>query len=470
MATIKERRAKDGALSYVITVAGGMDCSGKQIRHYRTWKPVQGATKRQIEKGLSRAVSDFEREIEQGFQLDNRQKFADYAEYVLAIREESGTKPRTIDRYRGLLVRINEAIGHIKLLDIRPQHLNSLYQNLREEGIRRSGTSARVKIDLSAWLKERKISRAEISRRSDVSATTISTATCGKTISAEKAESIAKAMDIDVEAVFEITKNNAPLSSKTVLEHHRLISTILDQAEKEMLIPYNPAKKVRPPKVEYKEAVCYRQEEMDAIITALDEHAPLKWRTLVYLLIDTGCRRGEGCGLKWEDVDHHAGIITIRRSLNYGGSKRGIYEGSTKTGSIRSIKLSPEVLDLLEQHRKEQFKLRFANGDRWQNTGYVFTRDNGQCINPDTITSWLHDFAKRYNLPPLHPHAFRHTAASSMIAAGVDIVTTSRTLGHANPTTTANIYAHQIQEANAKAEEARSAVFARRRTAMKKQA
>ena len=73
---------------------------------------------------------DFERSIEQGFALDNRQTFAEYADYVLDLKQRTGTKARTLDRYRDLLVRINQAIGHIKLNKIRPQHLNDFYQNI----------------------------------------------------------------------------------------------------------------------------------------------------------------------------------------------------------------------------------------------------------------------------------------------------------------------------------------------------
>ena len=69
--------------------------------------------------------------------LDNRQTFAEYAAYVLELKERSGTKSKTIDHYRELMGRINQAIGHMKLADIRPQHLNSFYKNLSEPGIRR---------------------------------------------------------------------------------------------------------------------------------------------------------------------------------------------------------------------------------------------------------------------------------------------------------------------------------------------
>ena len=65
-------------------------------------------------------------------------------------------------------------------------------------------------------------------------------------------------------------------------------------------------------------------------------------------------------------------------------------------------------------------------------------------------------------MPHIHPHAVRHTAASTMIANGVDIVTAANELGHAGATTTATIYAHRIAEAKARAENVRADVFKRR--------
>ena len=60
-------------------------------------------------------------------------------------------------------------------------------------------------------------------------------------------------------------------------------------------------------------------------------------------------------------------------------------------------------------------------------------------MNPDSITDWLDKFSKANNLPHVHPHAFRHTAASTMIANGIDIVTVANELGHTNPMTTATV-------------------------------
>lgn len=155
MATIEKSIGKTGT-SYRITVYSGFDTQGKRIRHRQTYKPDPSMTPRQIEKAVQRAATDFERSIEQGFVLDNRQTFAEYAAYVLDLKERSGTKSKTLDRYRELMGRINQAIGHIKLADIRPQHLNSFYNNLSEPGIRETGGIATAKIDLATWLKANK--------------------------------------------------------------------------------------------------------------------------------------------------------------------------------------------------------------------------------------------------------------------------------------------------------------------------
>ena len=411
-------------------------------------------------KALSRAVSDFEREIEQGYRLDHKQTFAEYADYVINLKESTGTKPRTIERYRALLVRVNRAVGHMKLTDILPQHLNAFYQNLSEEGVRQDGERAFLKMDFKEWLDERGISIAEMARRTGVSQATLASAISGKAIMRPKAERVAAVMDRPLNEVFRLEKDTSPLSAKTVLEHHRLISTIMTQAEREMLIPFNPAAKATPPKVHRSAPDYYQQDEITRILEALDS-APLKWRTMTYFLIDTGCRRGECCGLKWTDFDFESGIVTIERALLY-STNLGVYEGTTKTGNSRVLALAPETLEVLQEWKAEQDSMKAAYGDAWTDTGYVFTQDNGERMNPDSLTDWLNKFSRENGLPHIHPHAFRHTAASLMIASGVDLVTAAGELGHASATTTANIYAHRIQEAREKAKNVRAGIFKRK--------
>ena len=93
MANIRKVEGKTGT-AYKITVFSGTDAEGRQVRHYRTWKPEPGMTARQIEKAVQRAAVDFERELELGYQADNRQTFAQYAEYVMKLKERAGLKPK----------------------------------------------------------------------------------------------------------------------------------------------------------------------------------------------------------------------------------------------------------------------------------------------------------------------------------------------------------------------------------------
>lgn len=463
MASIKRYDCKTGP-SYKITVTQGRDMNGKQVRHYKTWTPAPGMTERQMQKAVQKAAMEFEQSIELGYQTDNRQTFAEYAAYVLDLKLRTGKlKIRTFDRYQGLLERINQGIGHLKLSEIRPQHLNQFYRNLEESGIRKGTGRAAAKVDLAALLKAEQRTRKSIADKAGISASTVSAASLGKPVELPIAEAICKALNKPLDSVFQVEKDRRGLADKTILEHHRLISSVLAQAEKEMLVPYNAAEKATPPTVKRQEPNYFQPEDMASILDAL-ELEPLKWRALVHLLIVTGCRRGEIAGLKWDKVDLEQGRIKIDRALLITPSK-GVYEDSTKTEDTRHLRIPNETVQLLKQYRASQWELKLKNGDRWIETGYVFTTDNGDHIRPDSITGWLNDFSKRRGLPHINPHAFRHTVASVLIANGTDVVTVSKQLGHASVTTTESFYSHIIEESKAQAAECLADVMLRRKQA-----
>ena len=449
MASIIKIEGKTGT-SYKITVSHGRDNTGKQMRHYLTWTPPQGTTQRQIDKEVARIALNFETKIKDGFAIDNRQTFAEYAEYVIELKERAGMKHRTIELYRSLLKRINPAIGHIRVSDIRPAHLNAFYANLAEKGMRVKQDKA-CSDTLAILLKEKKLSHVMLAEHAGVSATTVATAKHGQNISLEKAVAIAKALDKKVEELFTVESNTAPLSGKTISQYHRLISTILAQAEKEMIVLYNAASKATPPRTVHKEAETFQPEELIAIREAL-EAEPIKWKTATHLLLITGCRRGEIMGLKWSKIDWDNNQIKIDCALLYSPT-RGVYEDSTKTSTTRYIKLPAETMKLLREYRAHYNALRLLNNPNWHDTDYLFVRDNGLPSTPDSLTSWLSEFAKRHNLDKVHPHKFRHTMASLLYFGGVDGVTISKRLGHAKVSTTSDIYSHIIKEADERASE-----------------
>jgi len=74
-------------------------------------------------------------------------------------------------------------------------------------------------------------------------------------------------------------------------------------------------------------------------------------------------------------------------------------------------------------------------------SGHVITAEDGQPMYPDSPTRWLSKFAKRNNLPPIHPHKFRHSCATALLEAGVDLKTVQNRLGHADIAMAMNNYA-----------------------------
>lgn len=186
---------------------------------------------------------------------------------------------------------------------------------------------------------------------------------------------------------------------------------------------------------------------MTAIREAL-ETEPIKWKTLVHLLLITGVRRGELLGLKWDKVDMDGNRLHICNNVLY-TPDRGIYEDTPKTStSDRFITVPPETVRLLRQYKAWQNEERLRLGRYYQYQGFVFSQDNGSPMHPDSVTDWLKKFSKRHGLPHINPHAFRHTMASMLYFNGVDSVSISKRLGHAQVSTTANIYAHVMEEAD----------------------
>lgn len=165
------------------------------------------------------------------------------------------------------------------------------------------------------------------------------------------------------------------------------------------------------------------------------------------MILFSGMRRGEVCGLTWTDIDFEHGVVDINKSSLY-LVDRGIFDDDTKNiSSRRVIRLPDQTFKLLRAWKTEQDKQRLKVGDRWQDSGKVFTSWDGNPIHPDTVSGG-HDFIKRHNLPDVTVHSLRHTNATQMIANGTDIKTVSKRLGHANVTTTGNIYTHAIKTAD----------------------
>ena len=464
MATIKKHVSKAGKITYYIRTYDGYDSKGKQIERSMTWKPSENMTPKQIEKELQRQVVIFEESVKKGTCLDSNTRFSEYAEKWLENNKPPILAPKTYERYKALLKNINMAIGEIKLVKLQSHHLQEFYNNLREKGIKQVGSYA-VANKLRSIMKQKKLTQKKLAELAGVSSTTISTA-CKQNghISIESARKIAQGLNMPLTKVFQVQNETGGLSSKTILHHHRLISSILAQATRDRIVPFNVADRnyMKAPKQEHKEAAFLDDEQTQHVLELLDD-VPIKWKTIMYLLLFSGMRRVELLGLEWNDIDFDNKVIHIRRTSQYVQDMGIITKSPKNDTSSRTIKLSEMMFDQLREYQQYWQQLRKDLGDNWQNmieitladgrkqtviNNRLFIKDDSTPMNPDSVTDWTSKFVKRNNLPHFTPHSLRHTHATLLIAEGVSIPTVSRRLGHSSISTTSKIYVHAIQSAD----------------------
>nr|WP_300184230.1 tyrosine-type recombinase/integrase [uncultured Agathobaculum sp.] len=447
MATITKR-----GNSYRITVSCGYDLNGKQLRRTMTWTPEPGMTRRQTEKELDRQAVLFEERCRTGQVLDGNIKFADFAERWFKDYAEKQLRPTTVARYHVLMPRINAAIGHIRLDKLQPHHLMQFYNNLAETGVRED-MRYQSTVDFKALLKSRGMTKREFAKQANLSVYVLDSMTRGDKVSATSAHKIASTLKLPLDKVFRPAEGKDTLAVSTILHHHRLISSMLSTAVKWQLIFSNPCSRVVLPKNKRKEAVYLDEDQAAQLLQALEGES-LQHQVIVKMLLYTGMRRGELCGLEWKDIDFERAVISVRRSSLYLSGK-GVFEDETKNEtSERCMKVSDDVIAMLRIWRAEQAKERLRLGDQWQDNDRLFTAWNGAPIRPDVITAWFHKFVTKNGLPPIHVHSLRHTNATLLIAAGTNLTTVAARLGHANTTTTSKIYAHAIKSADQAAAEA----------------
>ena len=463
MATVKKHISKNGKITYYIRCYDGYDRNGKQIERSITWKPSDNMTPKQIEKELKRQVILFEESVKNGSCFDSNTRFADYSETWLENNKPPQLAPKTYERYKSLLKNINQAIGDIKLSKLQSHHLQKFYNNLRENGIKRVGAYASSD-KISEILLSKSISRKKLAELSGLSSTTISSACKANRISTESAEKIADALKIPVNQLFNLHTETTGLSSKTILHHHRLISSILAQAARDRLVPINIADKnyMKAPKLERKKADYLDDEQVKLVLELLDKE-PIKWKTALYMLIFSGIRRGELLGLEWTDIDFENQVIHIHNTSQYVQGMGIITKCPKNDTSQRTIKLSSDIFELLREYHEYWLNMRRNLADKWQHfieitladgtrktvrNERLFIKDDSTPMHPDSLTDWTKKFVKKNHLPHFSPHSLRHTHASILIANGVNIPTVSRRLGHSSIATTTKVCLHAIQSAD----------------------
>jgi integrase len=176
----------------------------------------------------------------------------------------------------------------------------------------------------------------------------------------------------------------------------------------------------------------------------------------------TGMRLGEVLALRWGRVYLDRNTISVRDALEHTKVHGIRFKPPKSKAGRRDVTLPDLLTDLLREYRREQLELRLKLGaGRLDEDAVLFSDIDGNPPSPNALSAAWSDFAERIGLPDVTFHALRHTHASQLIDAGVDIVTISKRLGHAKPDITLRIYAHLFRKDDSKAAAAINAALKR---------
>lgn len=229
------------------------------------------------------------------------------------------------------------------------------------------------------------------------------------------------------------------LSDSVVRTTHMVLHQALDYAVREKLILENPTKGTKIPKANYAPMKVLDEVQLSAFLEVIEQD-PV-WYDFFYTELTTGLRRGEMCGLMWQDFNPKNGTLQVKRQLTKNpGSDPTVSAPKTKT-SIRLIHLPPSTVNLLVERKKQSY------------SNWIFPNPvKPECpMSPDAPYRRLKVLLRYANIPPIRFHDLRHTFATHAMSNGVDPKTLSSILGHTNASFTLDTYTHVTNEMQQKA-------------------
>lgn len=452
MASISKRLRKDGGVSYLIRVFVEETGDGKQRTRSTTWRPPEGMRPASADKEARRQAVLFEQRVRQGLEgMGSRIRFGDWARHWLETQPLAAS---TREGYRQLMKRIEPELGGIWLDKLNARHIERFYAVLRQPDVRAGGGWAKGE-HLAEALEQQALSLTACAKLAGTSRATVTAAARGGRVQLASALKIARALGCPPENLFSL--HPEALSNVTLVHYHRLICAILAKAKRERLVPYNvAAEQVTAPRAARKEAKYLNEVQARRLFETVMAWPDIRVKTALTLLLFTGMRKGELCGLSWPDIDFEACTVQVRRASQWQPG-RGVVEVKTKTASsVRAIDVPRLVMDQLAQYRSWWQARAAQQGARWQGGELqrLFVREDGRPILPHTINDWVDKAARACDLPPITPHSLRHTFATLQITAGVDVRTLQARTGHAQASTLVNIYSHAVKSAQKRAADA----------------
>jgi integrase len=241
----------------------------------------------------------------------------------------------------------------------------------------------------------------------------------------------------DIEALI-LSLREKGLSDSTVRQVYTILRAGLDGAVADGLLARNPAALVQRPGVARQEARHLDATEVAAVLQAAQAS---RYHAALALIASTGLRKGEALALRWEHVDLDAGRIRVTATLGRIG-KRLVVSEPKSARARREIPLAPAVVTLMRKHRAQQNGEKLRMGDKWTDTGLVFTTGLGTPVDPRSFLRVMQEAAATAGIAGVGVHTLRHSVAVGWLESGTHIKEVADLLGHSSIAVTGDVYGH----------------------------
>jgi integrase len=241
---------------------------------------------------------------------------------------------------------------------------------------------------------------------------------------------------------------------------HAVVNKMLHDAERKGLVTRNVARLANPPSLttarsKGPEMRVWTPDELTSFLASIEGN---RNEALFRLLAMTGMRRGEVVALRWSDVDlaHHR--LTVNQSASVIRGEEVVDTPKTRR-SRRVIDLDPDTVTLLKQHRARQREFFLMVGVTATASDRVFTNEVGDPLRPASVGQAFRRLVDAAGVPVIRLHDLRHTHASHLLVAGVNVKVVSDRLGHASVSFTLDTYGHVMPGQQAEAAAAAAALL-----------
>ena len=452
MASISKRQTK-GGLTYRVQVKIKDKGSGKLKVYSTTWKPPEGLSPKQIEREVYLFADEYENTVKMTETASGQptqspdSTFSQYAVWWLKRRKDEIAASYYVNCETAIEI-TSKVIGGYKLKELNPNIIQQYYDRL--DRAEKTVTVVTAKPALREKMQKTGIGYMKLRYEKGFSSCSLANALAGKQISYEYAKRLADAFNEKPETLFDIKVKKQRYAHETISKIKRTVRAILATAKKQRLIAdnYASADYITFPKKPPRQIDYMDDEDAKKFYKASDEYHDIRYKTAMLTLLLTGMRRGELCGLEWQDIDFTNATIKIARSLT-AVRKVGLVLKEPKTeSSKRVIAISDKLLATLTEYKAWYDEYRQMLGDKWENSNRLFISEYGQRIYPGTINMWMKKICKVAGLSERTVHSLRHTNITMQIAAGVPIVMVAGRAGHARTSTTTDIYSHFLKTAD----------------------